>query len=129
MGKEKIVEVGDRFQECDKRFTRIVEVVAIEKNRARIKTIFQRADSRQLCTGRVTTARLDRFFRYSNGYRYLGGRCHDCQLKAGAVVPKGGHIGITVSIGTCGGCLKEGATLVPGCDYHWPKEGKKAIFD
>lgn len=121
-------EIGERFQECDKRFVRIVEVVAIDGKRVQIKTIKQSFAGRDV-VGRLTWAKEDRFFKYSNGYQFLGGKCHECQIKAGAVVPKGDHRGITVQMGTCGACLKADATLVPSCDYNWPKEGRKAIFD
>lgn len=125
--KKPVVEVGDRFRECDKRFTRIVEVVSIKGDKAEIKNLSPCYSGK--ISSRTTWARLDRFFKYSNGYQFLGGRCHECQIKAGAVVPRGGHRGITVQLGTCGGCLKADATLVPSCDYHWPKEGRKAVFD
>lgn len=118
---------GERFQECDKRFVRIVEVVKVVGDQVFIKTLSP-AFSGKIPT-RITVARKDRFYRYSNGYRRLYSKCHDCQIAAGARVPAGGHRGITVSLGTCASCLKLDATLVPSSDYHWPKEGRRAVFD
>lgn len=46
--------------------------------------------------------------------------CHACQIKRGGKVPRGGHDGITVYGGVCDGCNEPG-TLVPSCDYDWPK--------
>jgi hypothetical protein len=54
--------------------------------------------------------------------------CHGCQLKRGGVPPKG-HGAITCSTGTCSKCKNKNVTLVPTCDYDWPKTGKKAVFD
>lgn len=115
-------EIGDKFMENDPRFTRVVEVVALKDDKVQVKTLVP-------STNRLTWNRADRFFKRSHGYRYLGGRCHECQLKAGAVVPIRGHYGITVTLGFCGGCLTDNKTLVPGSDYHWPKLKRKAIFD
>lgn len=56
------------------------------------------------------------------------GWCHECQIKRGARVPNGGQMGITVSVGVCNAC-GEKTTIVPTCDYDWPKQGVKAIFD
>jgi hypothetical protein len=56
------------------------------------------------------------------------GWCHKCQLKRGGKVPKRGHNGITVHAGVCGGCKKR-TTIVPSCDYDWPKKGLKAVWD
>lgn len=57
------------------------------------------------------------------------GWCHDCQLKRGGVVSKmyenGGN---TVCEGICNEC-GERTTIVPSCDYDWPKYGKKAVWD
>ena len=52
--------------------------------------------------------------------------CHPCQLVRGGKVPKHGHMGITVTMGQCGGCGKK-ATLVPNRDYDWPDSA--AWFD
>lgn len=129
------VEVGQRFQECDKRLYRIVEVVKIEGERVHIKTVvndgltYNSGVVVPLPIGKITIARKNRFYRNSNGYRRLYGSCHDCRLAAGGVVPPDGHMGITVTMGTCSECLNRDATLVPYCDYHWPKEGRKAVFD
>lgn len=57
------------------------------------------------------------------------GYCHDCQLKRGAVEPKHGLEGVTCTLGTCSGCGEKGSSLVPDCDYDWPKEGRKAVWD
>lgn len=56
------------------------------------------------------------------------GWCDACQKKRGGKVPKHGHMGITVSFGTCNDC-DEQTTIVPSCDYDWPKQGIKAIWD
>lgn len=129
------VVLGSRWTEVDPRIDRIVEVVKIVGDRIHIKTLRNTQKSRiegwtqLLQTGHVTVASLKRFNGKSRGYRILGMKCHKCQLALGAVVPKGGHRGITVSLGTCGVCLSPDSTLVPSCDYHWPKEGRKAVFD
>ena len=54
--------------------------------------------------------------------------CRDCALKLGATVPKDRMV-CTVSAGKCPYCKEKNVTLIPHCDYDWPKEGKKAIFD
>lgn len=53
--------------------------------------------------------------------------CHECQIKRGGKVPKGGFMGITVTMGTCSICKKEKVTLIPERDYNW--KNKKAVFD
>lgn len=128
--KPPVLEKGQRFVECDKRFIRVVEVVKVGREKAQIKTVLNKTkdDKFFLKEGRVTEARKDRFYRYSNGYRRLYGFCHDCQVKRGGVVPAHGHRGITIALDICSQCLKnEGC--VPTCDYDWPKEGRKAIWD
>jgi hypothetical protein len=57
-----------------------------------------------------------------------GPLCHECNLEAGAGVPRGGMMGITVWSDVCGGCRKQ-KTVIPASDYNWPKQGRKAIFD
>lgn len=54
--------------------------------------------------------------------------CHECNVLAGAVMPKDGLMGVTVWCDECGSC-GERKTVVPASDYHWPKQGRKAIFD
>lgn len=119
---------GQRFQECDKRFTRVVEIVGFVKGRVKIKTISSPPNTFK-AIGRVTTARRDRFHRRSHGYQRLYGHCHECQLERGAEVPSYGHRGITITIGICSKCLAQNVGLVPSSDYNWPKEGKTAIWD
>lgn len=62
---EALPPIGSRWQECDKRFTRTVEVVhgydAIE-DKIRIKNVD---------TGRITWARAERFNGKSSGYKRL----------------------------------------------------------
>ena len=53
--------------------------------------------------------------------------CHECQMKRGARAPKGGHVAITVMIGTCPICKKEEVTLIPTRDYVWT--GKIYLWD
>lgn len=122
------VKVGDRFQECDNRFVRIVEVIEVKKDRVKIQTL-EPQTHRGIWSGRITWARLDRFHKNSHGYRPLYGKCYACQLKEGAVEPKGGLRGITVTSGICSVCLVPNSTLIPSSDFHWPKLGKKAVFD
>lgn len=55
--------------------------------------------------------------------------CEPCALKMGAREPKHGLDGITVSMGRCPYCLLKNVTLIPHCDYDWPKEGRKAVWD
>lgn len=125
---------GQRFQECDRRYTRVVEIVGFKNKRVRIKTILNEVNScmphpPSLKLGRITTASRHRFHRRSHGYKRLCGKCNECQLKAGAEMPKGALMGVTCTMGVCSGCLKVGASLVPSSDYNWPKEGRRAIFD
>lgn len=117
---------GEHWQEKRRQFTRIVEVITVRADRIRIKTVVTRLGDKPGSTGRVTWVRRDRFGRE---YELLGGHCHECQLKRGAVMPEDGLRGITVSMGTCASCLNTNAGLVPDCDYHWPKEGKRALWD
>lgn len=56
------------------------------------------------------------------------GYCHECQLKRGAEIPRGGLLGVTVTDGICGSCNQK-ASLVPSSDYNWPKKGLKAVWD
>jgi hypothetical protein len=56
-----------------------------------------------------------------------GGFCHKCQLKRGGVAPKGMGC-VTATLGICSEC-GEDTSLIPSCDYNWPKLGKKAIWD
>lgn len=135
------VEVGQYFQECDRRFIRVVRVLRVKGHRVQIKTVVNRhfirvgssglrsATPVPVATGRKTWASKKRFYRRSDGYRRLYGKCHECQLAAGAEVPKGDLRGVTMTQGVCSGCLKVDASLVPSCDYNWPKEGRRAIFD
>lgn len=132
--KHERLKKGQRFQECDKRFTRIVEIVGFKDGRVKIKTIVSESNSCQphvkpSPVGRITTARRDRFHRRSHGYRRLYGHCHECQLGRGAQVPRGELRGVTMTIGICCGCLKPNSSLVPSSDYNWPSEGRLAIFD
>lgn len=54
--------------------------------------------------------------------------CYECAIALGAKVPPGDLRGITVHGGECPYCKKP-KTLIPHCDFDWPKEGKKAWFD
>ncbi len=53
--------------------------------------------------------------------------CHECSIKAGAVVPKGPFC-VTVSQDVCPSC-GETKGIVPLSDYDWPEHGKKHIWD
>ena len=136
MGKIKVnqklyLNTGQHWQEWDNRFTRVVKVLEVENSRVKIRTLvnIHNTSGRLLPTGRITWANIERFNGKSGGYYLLTSFCDSCQLERGARVPKGGHGAITVTLGTCSGCLRIGVGLVPNCDYDWPKEGKKAIFD
>lgn len=126
--------IGMRFQECDRRFTRIVEVVGVKGARVQIKTVLNVPNSCQPHTapgkvGRVTVASRIRFYRNSRGYRRMYDYCHACQLKRGAEEPRGGLGCVTVTSGICAGCLGLNVSLIPSCDFNWPKEGISAIWD
>ena len=54
--------------------------------------------------------------------------CHPCQIRRGAKTPRGGLIGITTTWGECSLC-KQTTQLIPTVDYHWPKLGKRAVWD
>lgn len=54
--------------------------------------------------------------------------CHECNLALGAKVPKGELRGVTMTHGKCPYC-GEVRTLIPHEDYHWPKEGRRAVWD
>lgn len=129
------LKVGQRFQECDSRRTRVVEIIGFVEDRVKIKTVLhvifatKWSPLRVAPVGRITTARRDRFNRKSHGYSRLTGHCQECQIARGAVLPRGGLFGVTIMRGVCVGCLKLNSALIPDCDFNWPKEGKKAIFD
>jgi hypothetical protein len=53
--------------------------------------------------------------------------CHECSVKLGGKLPPK-FIG-TVMTGRCEYCKKKSKTLIPHCDYDWPKEGRKAMWD
>lgn len=53
--------------------------------------------------------------------------CHKCQIKRGGKVPKGGHKGITVTVGKCSMCGDKGVMLIPNADYVW--KGKQYLWD
>lgn len=53
--------------------------------------------------------------------------CAECILANGGRWPEGPNIG-TVMAGKCFNCGKE-RTLIPLCDFNWPKEKIKAIWD
>lgn len=131
MSKTSVMTVGQRFREMDKRFYRIVEVVKVKKNRVQIKTLTKLPHNVTLTIkkGRTTWARKDRFFKRSGGYYPLYGFCHECQLERGGKIPEHGHVGITISMGTCSKCLARDVGLVPSCDYDWPKKGVRAVWD
>lgn len=59
--------IGSRWQECDNRFTRTVEVVR------GFDQVEQKVRIKNVQTGRVTWARLARFSGKSGGYKHL--RC------------------------------------------------------
>lgn len=116
---ERRLEVGTRWE--NKYKFRIVEITEVTGKRVRIKTLVSNLKSRY-----ETHTAIDRFVKT---FDRLHGRCHQCQLKLGAEVPKGGLVGVTVTTGVCAHCLKLNASLVPDCDYNWPKKGRRAIFD
>ncbi len=59
---------------------------------------------------------------------FMGGYCHECQIKRGAREPKGGLGAVTVHGGECVDCGLV-TTLVPSIDYDWPKTGQRAVWD
>ena len=123
----KTPEVGEYWQENSSRATRFVQILgfAYDSERGRKTRVY--VQIRNVATKRSTWANFDRFNGKSGGYSYLYGRCHDCQVARGGRVPKGGFKGITIALGTCGGCLKQHVGLIPTCDYNWP--GKPAVWD
>lgn len=126
-----IPRVGDHWQENDRRSLRIVKVVDVLKYAVKIVTVRHFSNDRKISKFKANTtyASIRRFNYKSGGYSKLCGFCHDCQLERGGVVPKHGHMGITISMGTCSRCLAIDTGLVPSSDYDWPAEGKKAIWD
>jgi hypothetical protein len=54
--------------------------------------------------------------------------CYTCSIAHGARPPRGGLKGITACEGKCPSC-KEETSIIPQCDFHWPKLGKHAIWD
>ena len=126
MGKKSkiTVKVGQRWKENDVRFGRVVQVVKVYGQKVSLQNVMP--GGKEL-NPRVTVAAKERFDGRSHGYYELTGYCHECQLARGAKAPDGPMI-VTVSAGTCAMCCKD-TTLVPSCDYDWPKKGKKAIWD
>lgn len=116
--------IGSLWQENDRRFTRVVEVIDTKKNSVRVKTVVSVVGNKPGAIGRVTRNTMETFL---SRFHRLDGFCHKCQVKRGGIFPPNSVV--TCTAGTCAMCLTVGATLVPDCDYDWPGEHKKAIWD